>query len=253
MTCTVVVPCYNEAARFPHDAFRDYLTTASDSRFIFVNDGSRDGTLAVLQQLRSKFPDLIEVLDRKINCGKGEAVRHGILRALERAASQGTTDAVGFWDADLATPLSAIPDLLAALNSKPDIQMVFGSRVKLMGRDIQRKPSRHYLGRVFATVVSTMLRLPVYDTQCGAKIFRADAETARLFADPFSSRWVFDVEILARFIGERKGNVESIRRSICEFPLIAWRDIEGSKLRPIDFVHAFLDVVRIHRKYMIGR
>jgi dolichyl-phosphate beta-glucosyltransferase len=249
LNCTVVVPCYNEAERFPRAAFLDYLTNVSNTRFVFVNDGSRDGTLAMLEQLRIQFPDLIEVLDRKTNCGKGEAVRHGILHALQNPALQETAGAVGFWDADLATPLSAIPDLLGALNSKPDIQMVFGSRVKLMGRDIERKPSRHYLGRVFATVVSMLLRLPVYDTQCGAKFFRADSETARLFADPFSSRWVFDVEIIARFIRERNGDTESIRRSICEFPLFAWRDIEGSKLRPIDFGRAFLDVVRIHRKY----
>ena len=253
MTCFVVVPCYNEATRLPQAAFRDYLATASDIRFIFVNDGSRDGTLAMLQQLRGEFPNRIEVLDRKTNCGKGEAVRHGILHALQSKALQGPCGAVGFWDADLATPLSAIADLLSALNSKPDLQMVLGSRVKLMGRDIQRKPSRHYLGRVFATVVSTLLRLPVYDTQCGAKLFRADPETARIFADPFSSRWVFDVEILARFIGERNGNVDSIRRSIYEFPLLAWRDIEGSRLRPVDFARAFVDVVKIHRKYRIAR
>jgi dolichyl-phosphate beta-glucosyltransferase len=253
LTCTVVVPCFNEAARFPQRAFRDYLAEASNTRFIFVNDGSSDSTLAVLEQLRITFPAVIEVLDRKTNCGKGEAVRHGILEALQDSRLQRTASAVGFWDADLATPLSAIPDLLAALNSKPEIQMVFGSRVKLMGRDIERKSSRHYLGRVFATVVSTLLRLPIYDTQCGAKLFRADAETARLFADPFSSRWVFDVEILARFIGERNGDIDSIRRSIFEFPLFAWRDIEGSKLRPIDFARAFVDVVRIHAKYRTGR
>ncbi len=246
MTTTVVVPCYNEASRLQVKAFRDYLATTTDVRFIFVNDGSRDGTLAVLEQLRDQFPQVVEVLDRKTNGGKGEAVRVGILMALQKP-----TDIVGFWDADLATPLAAIADLVEVLNAEPNIQMVFGSRVKLMGRDIQRKPSRHYLGRVFATVVSSLLHLPVYDTQCGAKLFRAGGETERLFADPFNSRWVFDVELLARFIRSRNGDIDSVRRSICEFPLYAWRDVAGSKLRPRDFARAFLDVIRIHLKYRI--
>lgn len=246
MTCTVVVPCYNEAARFPTAAFRDYLMDGSGVTFVFVNDGSTDGTLAMLEGLRQDFPELIAVLDKQKNGGKGEAVRDGVLQALK-----GSPDIVGYWDADLATPLAGIADLIQPLAANPNIQMVFGSRVKLMGRDIERKSSRHYLGRVFATTVSALLKLPIYDTQCGAKLFRANQETFRLFADPFNSRWVFDVEILARFIQSRKGDMESIRQAIYEFPLYAWRDVGGSKVRPKDFVRAFIDVLKIHNKYKL--
>jgi glycosyltransferase involved in cell wall biosynthesis len=246
LTTTIIVPCYNEASRFQAQAFRDYLAHPSNVRFIFVNDGSKDGTLPMLQELRAKFPDLIEVFDRGTNGGKGEAVRTGILQALQQSSG-----VVGFWDADLATPLDAIADLARVMEANPDIQMVFGSRVKLMGRDIERKRSRHYLGRVFATVVSGLLRLPVYDTQCGAKLFRSGPEMERLFAEPFNSRWVFDVEILARFIRARGGDIDSVRKSIYEFPLQAWRDVAGSKLRSKDFVRAFMDVIRIHLKYRI--
>ena len=246
MICTVVVPCYNEAARFPASTFRDYLVHNHDINFVLVNDGSKDGTLAVLHDLNREFPNRITVLDKKKNGGKGEAVRDGILQALKDPV-----DIVGFWDADLATPLIAISDLVQPLAANPQIQMVFGSRVKLMGRDIERKSSRHYLGRVFATVVSALLKLPIYDTQCGAKLFRANEDTARLFAGPFHSRWAFDVEILARFIQSRKGNMESVRQSIYEFPLYSWRDIAGSKVRPKDFVCAFADVLKIHHKYKV--
>lgn len=232
------------------EAFRNYLDSAASApesdtvHFTFVNDGSTDGTLALLERFRLEFPEQIDVLDKKVNGGKGEAVRDGVLHALQLSP-----DVVGFWDADLATPLNAIANLMQPLRVNPKIQMVFGSRVQLMGRDIDRKPSRHYLGRVFATTVSVLLQLPIYDTQCGAKLFRANEETTGLFRQPFSSRWVFDVEILARFITARGRDMESIRHSIYEFPLYAWRDVGGSKVRPKDFVRAFADVLKIYRKY----
>jgi dolichyl-phosphate beta-glucosyltransferase len=240
----VVVPCYNEAARLPIEAFRRFFET-STVEVVFVDDGSRDHTLQVLEQVCKMAPaGLASFVASPRNQGKAEAVRFGIGHAL------GSNPAfVGYWDADLATPLDAIPEFIDVLSQRPEVDMVFGSRVKLLGRMIERKAVRHYLGRVFATVVSTLLRLPIYDTQCGAKIFRLNERTRPIFNDRFISRWVFDVELIARYI-RQVGSPEAAARRIYELPLRAWADIGGSKVKPKDFFVAFWDVVKIRYTYL---
>jgi glycosyltransferase involved in cell wall biosynthesis len=245
--CTVIVPCYNEGARLQSDQFHHFLEGHREIRILFVNDGSTDRTLAVLGEARRGFEDLIEILDKQPNGGKAEAVRLGMLAAIDSGVSY-----VGFWDADLATPLEAIPEFLTLLESNHQLQMVFGSRVRLLGRQVHRRALRHYPGRVFASVVSLILRLPIYDTQCGAKIFRVNSELRSVLVDPFLSRWVFDVEILARFIAMNHGDPSDLRDSIYEVPLMRWEDVAGSKLHSGDFLKASLDLLRIYRRYLAG-
>lgn len=243
--CTVVVPCYNEAARLKPELFLRYLATVERVRFLFVNDGSRDATLAVLESLRAREPERIFVMDQQPNRGKAEAVRAGMLRAIEMDAD-GVT---GFWDADLATPLVAIEQLLRHLRNKPTLAMVFGSRVRLLGHFIHRKPVRHYLGRTFATVVSLILHLPIYDTQCGAKLFRITPEFRQILAKPFQSRWIFDVEILARYLALHDSEPDHGSSAIYESALPSWEDVAGSKVGPLDFVRAFYELWKIHATY----
>lgn len=238
------MPCYNEALRLPVRQFREFLETA-DVDLVLVNDGSRDNTAEMLDAVRTARPERVTVIDDGVNRGKAEAVRRGAMFALERGC-----DFVGFWDADLATPLSDIPQFLEILAARPELDMIFGARVKLLGRDVERRAARHYLGRVFATFVSTMLALPIYDTQCGAKIFRAQPFGKALFGAPFLSRWVFDVEIIARYL--REAGPERAARGIYEFPLMRWVDVAGSKLKATDFLVAFFDVLRIRQAYLSG-
>ena len=242
----IVIPCYNEARRLPVEALRDFIA-ASRYELVFVDDGSRDNTIAVLEAIRTLDPKRITVLRCASNQGKAEAVRYGMRHALSSNPAF-----AGYWDADLATPLSAVDDLMRVFREQPHINMVFGSRVKLLGRSINRNGARHYLGRAFATVVSNVLRLPIYDTQCGAKIFRIVDGTRHLFNDPFQSRWVFDVELIARYINH-VGSPETAAQHIYEYPLHAWADISGSKLKPYDFLVAFWDVLRIYRTYRVRK
>jgi dolichyl-phosphate beta-glucosyltransferase len=243
---SLVIPCFNEALRLDVPRFQQYLARNSRTQILFVDDGSTDNTVHVLESVRAGYEDCTGILRCGRNKGKAEAVRSGINDALENFQQE----IVGYWDADLATPLDAVGSFSSILDSRPEIEMVFGSRVKLLGRHVERRAARHYLGRIFATVVSQMLRLPIYDTQCGAKLFRVTPETRKIFAEPFLSKWVFDVEIIARYLKLNGNDPKHLEQIIYEYPLEIWVDIPGSKVRPKDFLKAIQDLFRIQRKYL---
>ena len=241
----LVVPCYNESARLQPGEFLDFLAEHPQVHFLMVDDGSRDGTWSMLEEMRAREPAAIATLRLEQNRGKAEAVRQGVLKALEDASPRGTpVDLVGYWDADLSTPLAALPLFTEVFAERPTCRLVMGSRVRLMGRRIVRRPMRHYLGRIFSTFASLSLDLPVYDTQCGAKVFRADGELRDLFSRPFSDPWLFDVEILSRL--RTLWGAETENR-IVELPLTGWEDVGGSKLRFRDGARAAMTLFRIWR------
>lgn len=237
----VVVPCYNEASRLDTAAFVRFVRGTSEVEFLFVDDGSTDATMELLKQICKASPTRLAFMCLPANRGKAEAVRQGVLTALNTGAAY-----VGYWDADLATPLEAIHTFARVLDRAPRIELVMGSRVQLLGRRIERHASRHYLGRIFATTASFALGLRVYDTQCGAKLFRSTPEMAALFEAPFRSRWIFDVELLARLMDGRRGGAPAPEQIIYEEPLTDWSDVGGSKLKAKDFVTAFFELARIY-------
>lgn len=239
MKTLLVVPCYNESKRLPQQAFVDYVEHHPDVAFLFANDGSRDNTLQVLQELTARHERLF-LLDIQPNGGKAEAVRKGMLHA----ASQYHPEYVAFWDADLATPLDEIEPMVQWADKGYDI--VMGLRLMRLGAKVRRKTMRHYLGRCFATTASMMLHLPVYDTQCGAKLFRTSVVND-LFSEPFITRWLFDVELLARY--KQCFGIDRAVEGIYEFPLFQWQDVDGSQLKSRDFFKAPAELLKIHRKY----
>jgi dolichyl-phosphate beta-glucosyltransferase len=244
-----VIPCYNEEKRLNLEEFKNFSRKDPRPRFLFVDDGSTDGTLRLLEALRHFDPDRFAVYHLPQNVGKAEAVRVGILRALDSGP-----DYVGYWDADLATPLKALPDFCTLLDSRPELEMIFGARVLLLGRSIKRRALRHYLGRVLATAISLVLGISIYDTQCGAKLLRASPAFRELFQQPFLTKWLFDVEIIVRFIQARRGtNLPQAQNAIYELPLHEWRDVAGSKVRARDFVKALFGLALIYWRYLRPR
>jgi glycosyltransferase involved in cell wall biosynthesis len=243
---TLVVPCYNEVARFPVDRFADALQRQANLTLLLVNDGSRDGTLDLLRSFEQAHPTRASVLNLERNGGKAEAVRAGVQQAIEAGAPL-----VGYWDADLATPLEELPRFVEVFDTSPQVLIVLGSRVRLLGHRVVRSAMRHYLGRVFATAASLALNVPVYDTQCGAKVFRGNAMMADAFGEPFASRWCFDVELLFRvLIAHEEEQPRRLAHDwMRELPLASWQDVAGSKLKSSDFVHAAGDLLGMVRRY----
>jgi glycosyltransferase involved in cell wall biosynthesis len=239
----LVVPCYNEASRLDVERWVRFAE-GGPAKILFVDDGSRDDTLRVLGAMHERSPERVEVLHLSMNGGKGEAVRAGLRRAIELAC-----DVVGYSDADLATPPDEIARLFEALDEEPELLGVIGSRIKTLGTHIERRAMRHYLGRVFATGAAVALGRPVYDTQCGAKVFRAGATLARAIEEPFVSRWAFDVELLARLFEGAPADSAVIH----ELPLRTWVHVAGSKLSASGMVKASLDLARIGWKRRRGR
>ena len=238
-TLSLVIPCFNEAERLSKADFLDALAKWPWVSFCFVDDGSTDSTAEKIAHLERLSPS-VRALYLPKNMGKAEAVRAGVRYLCNNACA----DYIGFWDADLATPLDEIKPMVEWADRGYDA--IMGLRLMRLGAKVKRKPMRHYLGRCFATVASLMLDLPVYDTQCGAKLFRTEVVES-IFPEQFITRWLFDVELLARY--KKVYGKERAIAKIYEFPLFQWQDIDGSQLKSRDFFKAPVELMKIKRKY----
>jgi glycosyltransferase involved in cell wall biosynthesis len=235
----IIIPCYNEADRLPREELLAFLETHSWASLSLVNDGSADETLTIIEQLKESAPGRIDVHDLRENAGKAEAVRRGILESLQRRF-----DFVAYLDADLSTLPQAFAEMLQA--AKPQHKFILGSRVRRAGAVIERSPRRHYLGRAFATAASITCNLPFYDTQCGAKLIERRL-IEPLFADPFLSRWLFDLELLMRL--RRLLGEEEFRNAVLEVPLSRWIDTGNSRIRARDLALVPYELLRIRSHY----
>jgi dolichyl-phosphate beta-glucosyltransferase len=235
---TVIVPCYNEEDRLHETTFLK-LAESGQLRLLFVDDGSTDLTSAALRRLDASS-DAISILTLMRNRGKAEAVRLGLIEA----SKQGAT-VLGYFDADLATPADELLRLLSIIESHEDLAAVFGARVAKLGSKIERTYFRHYMGRIYATLASMALGVDVYDTQCGAKVFRANPTFLEAIAQPFASGWAFDVELLDRLLRGTSSSPGISVDAVLEVPLTSWRDIHGSHLGTIDSVRSFLQLISI--------
>lgn len=237
----IVVPCYNEAERLDAEVFLKTLAAVPEMSFLFVNDGSSDATLRRLLNLQLANPCQIGVLNLIRNSGKAEAVRQGLQHACKTGA-----DFVGYWDADLATPLDAIADFEAILGRFDDIDVVFGARRQLLGHRINRTASRRAVSRICAGLARLAVGLPIGDTQCGAKLLRNTPALSKAIETPFTAGWLFDVELFTRIASA----TTRAAQSFYEMPLAEWHEIEGSKVSARAIARSGVQMLRlIGRRY----
>ena len=237
----LIIPCFNEADRLNIDEYCKSLSKHKVFKIYFIDDGSTDNTFSTIEQLKNKFTNQIEILSLPKNSGKAEAVRLGMLHALK---NEKEINLFGFLDADLATSIEELLNLSKILEDK-NLDMVFGSRISMVGTNIERNKYRHIVGRVIATITSNILKLRVYDTQCGAKVFTRQLVNS-IFNKSFLSKWLFDVEIFARILCDEKQFNE---KNILEIPIKKWIDKDGSKVEFSYMFKLFFDLYKIRKSY----
>ncbi len=239
----MVVPCYNEEKRINVAAFIHTITHSPHINFVFVNDGSRDATLKILNTIKSAAPESVSILDLPVNSGKAEAVRQGLIFATKNGA-----DFVGYWDADLATPLDAIDDFVRLMKKFDCIQVVYGARRRLLGHNIDRTISRRLISRLCALMARCALRLPIGDTQCGAKLLRNTSALRNALHAPFNTGWIFDVELFIRLSQQ----LHDRRRAFYEQPLAEWQEVAGSKVSTKAVIRSGLGMARLIAQARLG-
>ena len=242
-TAMIVVPCYNEARRLKNEEFINFLDMAPRVKIVFVDDGSTDATLETLYQIHQARSEQVDVISLPKNEGKHEAVRQGLLHASQTGAGY-----VGYWDADLATPLDALHDFLRVIDKFQSVMVVFGSRKTLIGHRIKRSLARRSVSRICAIMARQATRLPIGDTQCGAKLLRNNKKLRRAITKPFTAGWLFDVELFSRISAQKIDR----QKAFYELPLAEWSEVEGSSVSARAIVSSGIQMLKIIATAKLG-
>ncbi|WP_442265912.1 response regulator [Tenacibaculum sp. ZS6-P6] len=236
----VVIPCYNEEDRLLSDEFTEFVYANLGYHLCFVNDGSTDNTLNVLNKLSKGREDYISVYDCEKNGGKAEAVRLGMLHLAKNVE----LDYIGFLDADLSTDFKDFDDLVKTIETT-NYKIVSGSRISRMGANINKQSARQIISLTINYIIQKILGMKFQDTQCGAKILDKDI-IPLLFEKKFVTRWLFDVEMFLRL---KKKYGEETKKLICEQPLKRWEHVDGSKLSMKDSLKIAFQLTKIATHY----
>lgn len=238
MKLLVIIPFFNESKRIQISDFDVIFRNYPNIDFLLVDDKSTDATLELLSAFSNQFSN-VALISKQENSGKGASIREGVLSV---ATSDYTF--LGYLDADLATPFEELSQLFAFASKNPNYEFVMGARIKLIGNQVDRSLLRHYFGRIFATIVSFfILKTPIYDTQCGAKIITFQKALV-LFKEPFETKWLFDIELLLRL-----KRISQLENKVKEIPLEIWKEKLGSKIKLHEFFLFPFQLLKIYFKY----
>ena len=247
----LVIPCFNDAmrlARFLPELCAALAEVPLPVWVQTVDDGStpenRKELETLMEQIRPRYPSVRPALFLERNEGKGGAILHGWDAALEETALAGEGGWLGFLDADGAVSAREAARVLERIVAAPESQTsLFASRIQMRGRVVNRHLKRHLMGRVFATLVGTLIDPRVYDSQCGFKLVPA-AAYRRIRPVLEEKRFAFDVELLAA--------LNHFGFPVEEVP-VDWEDVPGSKVSLLRDAWRMFRAVRVIRSRLPGR
>ena len=240
MTVFIVVPAYNEEKRIRIPDW-ERITAIDIVQIVFVNDFSTDAT----QEILSQIPHATTVSTPK-NLGKAGAVKFGMEFTI-RELLQSTDDWIGFLDADSAFEIEDI-ERICRLTQVPKFDQfagIWASRVKLLGRNIERNEIRHYISRLIITYLSYGTREFPYDSQAGFKLFRSQYLSSTLDSLNIRTRWFVDLEIWLHI----KSNFNN-KVAIWEEPVSTWHEVAESSIK-FRHVLSILKEIVVTRKLLI--
>jgi len=235
----LVIPAYREASRIM-SLLHDLEELADELKPLVVQivedsgpGEDRERTLKKISPVLERSDLFLPALLPEENLGKGGAVRFGWNAAPEKAQW------LGFVDADGSICAAEILRLVKEVRSSGDEAAYFGSRIRMLGRDVDRELHRHLIGRVFATISSITSGIACYDSQCGLKIFPANA-LRPLLPQFRENGFAFDLELLA-FLTDAEVPIR-------EFP-VDWHEVSGSSVNMFsDPLKMYLAMTKIQKR-----
>ena len=234
---SIIIPAFNEELRLPRtlDAVIAYVHRHPErAEIIVVDDGSSDGTAALVNAYAEKNPEL-RLVPNGTNRGKGYSVRHGMLEARGEIAL--------FTDADLSTPIEEADKLLAALRNEGCDGAIGSRAVDRSLIQVHQSLIREQAGIFFNRLVRWITGISFSDTQCGFKAFRR-GRARILFEQQRIERFGFDPEIL--FLAKRHG------LHVAEIP-VRWSHDAGTKVNvAADGIRMFMELLVIRWNAMKG-
>jgi dolichyl-phosphate beta-glucosyltransferase len=242
VSLSIIIPAYNEEKRLPSTLVRvcEYLS-GNEGRYwdeswevVVVDDGSKDGTAALVEDW-SRKETRVRLVKNPGNKGKGYAVRNGMLSAAGKWRL--------FSDADLSAPIEEVDKLLAAVTSSKAVVAIGSRALDRSLVSVHQSAFREASGRIFNFIMRLATGLPFLDTQCGFKLYSAEA-AQQVFKRQLLDGFSFDVEdlVIAKKLGLQ----------CVEIP-VRWANVEGTKVSAFSGAKSFADLVTIRWNALTGR
>jgi glycosyltransferase involved in cell wall biosynthesis len=228
---SIIVPVYNEEERinlFLNELY-NFTRDKEQLEIIFINDGSKDKSLEILENFRQKEPKS-RIISYKNNKGKCYAVKQGVIYSRGKK--------IIFIDADNSIHPKEI-DEMSNLLDKYDV--VVGDREHKESK-VEIPKKRKVIGTIFNYIVRILFQSGVKDNLCGFKGFKKDI-AKKLFNDIYSTGWIFDVELFYKI----KKNHYSLY-----FKPIEWEYREGSKIKLTDPIKMFINLIKLRIRLLNG-